>query len=316
MEKKMATSVFAGETEQKVEPAVYIGNLSNLGLGREQDGITSNLSTENYGQYADLVTSYIVDIEDKNHIACIDGRFTSCQINGDKEVSRARIAGGILSYDVAALLSRSSLADSLSSDDRVLEKFSEVEKFANSTISIAPSSHSGGCGAANGLVDHLKAIKSDKIASASAAIFDLVNADINTSYNSYEYDEIANASTELAHILEAEGWEGNNFVEAVSHKEPGGVEQLEADPMDQYNGHREQAIIIVRGNKTISKNKLIELGLGQAFVVNVDLLNDIAVSLSGLQGKAGYSKALHSLVSFQLAVASNLCNKNMPIFLV
>jgi len=42
----------------------------------------------------------------------------------------------------------------------------------------------------------------------------------------------------------------------------------------------------------------------------------MAVSLSGLQGQSGYSKAVHALVSYQLAVAANLCNKNMPIFVV
>jgi hypothetical protein len=61
---------------------------------------------------------------------------------------------------------------------------------------------------------------------------------------------------------------------------------------------------------------LLELGLGQAFVVNLDLINDMAVSLSGLEGQKGYSKALHALVAYQLAVASNLCNKNMPMFIV
>ena len=316
MEKKMTISVFAGETEQKVEPAIYVGNLGNLGLGKDQDGISSSLIEEDFNTYATKIASATTNIEDKYHIACIDGRCTICQINGEKEVARSRIAGGILSYDVAAILSDSSLSKSLSDDDSIMDKFAEIEKFANVTLSIAPSSHSGGCGAANGLIDHLRIINSDKIAQSTAAVFDLVGTDFKTEFSSNDYDQISTASVQLADELGQQQWSGNDFVSAISNREPSGVEQLDADTEDRYSGHKEQSIILVKGNKTVSKRKLIELGLGQAFVININLVNDMAVSLSGLQGQSGYSKALHALVSYQLAVAANLCNKNMPIFVV
>ncbi len=312
----MAISIFAGETEQKVQAAQYIGNLSKIGLGQEDGGISSNLSEQEFSQYAEAISSAVVEIVDNSHIACIDGRCTVCQINGEKEVVRSRIAGGILSYNIGALLSDGSLSKSLSNKDSILQQMNDIEKFAEDTMGIKCSSHEGGCGAANGLVSHLKVMSSPNIATATEAFIDLAGDSFKSCYDTSIYNEISNKAVQLAEELESQNWQGDDFVNHASSEEPGGVEKLESDASHNFNGHKEQSIILVTGNKTISKRKLIELGLGQAFVVNLDLINDMAVSLSGLEGQKGYSKALHALVAYQLAVASNLCNKNMPMFIV
>jgi hypothetical protein len=316
MEKNMALSVFAGETEQKVQPAQYIGNLNKIGLGQENGGITSNLTEQDFGTYAEAISFAVAEIDDKSHIACIDGRCTVCQINGESEAVRSRIAGGILSYNIGALLSDVSLSKSLSETDSIMQQMHEIEKFALNTIGIKCSSHEGGCGAANGLIDHLKVVNSASIEASTEAVLELASDNFKTSYDANAYEVVSENATKLAKDLESQHWQGNDFVNHASSEEPGGVEKLESDASHNFNGHKEQSIILVTGNKTISKRKLLELGLGQAFVVNLDLINDMAVSLSGLEGQKGYSKALHALVAYQLAVASNLCNKNMPMFIV
>ena len=289
MEKNMARSVFAGETEQKVQPAQYIGNLSKVCLGQENGGIISNLSEQDFGAYAEAISFALAEIDDKSHIACIDGRCTLCQINGEKEVVRSRIAGGILSYNIGALLSDGSLSKSLSNKDSILQQMNDIEKFAEDTMGIKCSSHEGGCGAANGLVSHLKVMSSPNTATATEAFSGLAGDSFKSCYDTSIYNEISNNSVQLAEELESQNWQGDDFVKHASSTEPSGVEKLEDD-------HMEQSIILVKGNRTISKRKLLELGLGRAFVVNLDLINDMAVSLSGLEGQKGYSKALMHLL--------------------
>jgi hypothetical protein len=316
MEKKMANPIFAVETEQKIEPAAFVASLGNFGLGHDNGGITSNLIETEYDRYSDDIANALVAIEDNEHVACIDGRCTTCQIDGSRPVARKRIAGAILSYDVAALVSKGSLEQSLAAADSIYKKLADIEKFAKDTMGLAPSSHSGGCGAANGLINHLRVMNSENIAAATAAIIQLIEPAIQAEYDNNIYQEIAANADTLALQIEQANWDGNKFVASISEQDQAGVEQLEADKNDQYHGHKEQSIILVYGNKTLSKQKMIELGLGQAFVINIDLINDIAASLSGLEGQAGYSKALHALIAYQLAVASNLCNKNMPVFII
>jgi hypothetical protein len=316
MEKKMSFPIFAGETEQKVGPAIYVCNLADIGLGRSQGGIESNLEQSSYERYALTVVDALVPVEDKNHVACIDGRCTICQINGDDESVRMRIAGGILSYDIAALLSDSSLADSLSCYDSVYEKFIELEKFSSDTLGILPSSHTGGCGADDGLISHLNKIDSEEVESASVSVLELLFSELNTEQNQEDFSQLAVNAKNLAKELAEAGWDGKKYVQNISEQDESGVEKLETNPLDELNGHNEQAILLVKGNKTISKQKLLELGLGQAFVLNIDVIKRMSENLSGPDGLRGYYRAVQSLVAYQLAVAGNLCNKNMPIFIV
>jgi hypothetical protein len=315
MEKKMSFPIFAGETEQKVEPAIYVCNLADIGLGQPQGGIESKLDASEYERYATAVTDALVSVEDSNHVACIDGRCTICQVNGNDESIRMRIAGGILSYDIAALLSNSSLADSLSDCDSIYEKFIELEKFSADTLGIRPSSHTGGCGAADGLISHLNKIVSEEVEGASVSVLELL-PELKTERNKEDFSQLSINAKNLVNELEEAGWDGKTYVQNISEQDESGVEKLETNPLDEFNGHNEQAILLVKGNKTISKQKLLKLGLGHAFVLNVDVIKRMAENLSGPDGIKGYYRAVQSLVAYQLAVAGNLCNKNMPIFIV
>ncbi len=312
--------------EIKTKPqAYYLGTLRDLGLGNP-DGIPSFLakvSEQERIEYGEKVLEALAPVTDFTHFACIDGR--NCLCNADKsapEIRRRQVSGtgSLLEISLnaeAPVLQTVNLDDGLDAIIPVIE-----DDFAKKT-GVLPSAHEGGCGGVNGAVqDNQFTYEYPAAITVAAAI--MAHPEVQTLTGGLQYDTKlgdkvrANAAVTTA-FLEAKGWDGQAYVDAVATKEPAGVEELEFDPNHQFKGHKEASLLLVvsrDGDMTISEQKLKELELGEAFTMNIDASYDMAKAQAGNRGTEGVAQAFIANLAKHCAVADRLPSDETPVYIL
>lgn len=313
----------SGVMEVKVE-STYVCTLRDLGLCQSQGGIPSPLNSQQEAEaYARHMRDAIVAVDDPHHLACIDGRITTCEADGSPALNRLRVAGASVTIEVMAFLGQTPIVEALPEDVPLAEKIDTIDDYVAENLGIKPCSHEGGCGCAAHQLAILKSMGRQQNADATRAVVDAPYVQELTGFffSGDRHNELQERIPSLVTHMEAEGWDGNLYVEHKKQQDSNGVETLATDD-SPFHGHKEQVIAIVvdlRGDdrkRTIGKKKLVDLGLGEAFVVNVNAIHDSAKGLAGPDNEPCEVRAFQAGISEQIGTASVLCNENMPVVFV
>lgn len=319
-ERDMGFSMITTELYKASVDIKLLGFMDDLNMGR--GNVKCSLSSDDLEYFINSVDKCIVDKADKDKnsyktYCCVDGRKSKYDACG-------RQAGGNLSYILSGVLAESSV---LKNDNEVSFKdmLQVLIEHGYRTIGLMPSSHTNDCAAANHLGTHIDSIINGEVNIASESTLNLIEeylkrsygniveqpADLSGIFSSENLHEIRNRAIATKAKLVKEKWSGSEYTEYVAKTNNQGIELLEETE------HCEQSIILFFGKgKTISKAKLEELGLPEAFVITVDDCIETALSLMGQSGLKGFKKALTANICFQLAVANNVVDKNMPVIAI
>ncbi len=309
--------------DDKLPQVTFLGRLRDFGLGNPK-GIPSDLATATDAEladYGDKLLQTIDDVNDPKHYACIDGR--DCTANGDGSAAnnKRRQVGGTLLWLETAMNAGSSLLDDHDFSTGLEKAVHFINHKMTGLTGINPSAHSGGCGGANGAIDDNYAIANNP--SIISAVKAVINIPAFSQTSGLEFDEasgqeVRRQALKTAGWLKSNSWNGDEQVEAVKQLGLENIEELKTDH-DKFHGHKESSIILLLsrdGTKTISKAKLHNIGLGEAFAVNIDASINEANALSGDRGEEGKKQALIANLAKHMAVASRLASLDTPVFFV
>lgn len=309
--------------DEKLPQITFLGRLRDFGLGNPQ-GIPSELATASDTQltdYGEKILQAIDNVDDFKHYACIDGRDCLTNSDGSAANNKRRQVGGTLLWLETAMNAESSLLDSHDLSDGLENAVNVINGKMTELTGINPSAHSGGCGGANGAIDDNYAIAN--IPAVINTVKAVMNIPAMSQASGLEYDEVLGQEVrrqafKTAGWLKNNGWNGDEQVEAVKQLGIENIEELKTDH-DKFHGHKESSIILLLsrdGTNTISKTKLHNNGLGDAFVVNIDASINDAAALSGNRGEDGKKQALIANLAKHMAVASRLANLDTPVFFI
>lgn len=316
------------EAETKSE-VLYLGSLQDLGLGNPE-GIPSKLadkSDDERRQYGERLVDALDEITDYSHYGCIDGRNCIHNADGSQPEIRNRQVGGTGLLVEVALNGEAPIVDTLSGDGNAPVQLKDMVKTVGrdfeAKTGIRRSAHLGGCAGVKGAVADNKNMHASPVSvNVAGAIMEIPAV---RNYSGVEFTaELGARVRERAGItgdwLESEGWDGDMYVEKTQKHEPSGVEDLEVDDADEkFHGHKEEAVIFILsldGTKSISERKLKELGLGEAFVVNVNASVDAAKAQAGNRGEKGAAQLLIANLAKHAEVASRIVSRSTPVYLV
>lgn len=304
----------ATEVENKEVEVIVVGRLGQLGLGNEH-GIPGALETatdQQVQQEAEKLKELLVDVTDTKSLRCIDGRHCKCNADGSPAQVRLARVGGTAANIGTALNADAPIVTTLAPNDTLGHKINVVDDYVTSITGLEASAHLGGCGGAKGEVKHQRTINTnpDILVGVEALMeIPLIKNAIGTTYDPVLGAQVVQNAGRTADFLEQSGWDGNKYVEGAALKNPAGVEDLEVDHDDElFHGHKEEALIIVVGDKTIAQD--------DEFVWNIQASIQVARALAGDRGKEGYTQALIAEFAKHLAVAADLPSKNTPVIVV
>lgn len=312
--------------EIKTEPKVaYLGKLADFGLGNP-DGIPSRLADKNESEiidYGERALEAIAPVTDFSHYSCIDGR--NCQCNADKSQRhvRRRQVGGTGHLLEVAIVGGASVLDTINPNAPLDEQLDSIEDDYAKKTGVRPSAHMGGCGGVNGAIQDCRTGATDdapvKVAKALMEYPDIYEAS-GLDYSDTLGEKVRENSAKAASFLQANNWDGQAYVDRTKQHEPAGVEELEVDETDhKFHGHKEDAILLVfsrDGKQSIDEYRLKELGLGEAFVVNLDASIDMAKAQAGNRGDDGAAQLLIANFAKHAEVAGRLASDKTPLLLL
>jgi hypothetical protein len=302
----------------------YLGSLEDLGLGNP-DGIPSALAEADDNErkeYGEKLLEALAPVTDFNHYGCIDGR--NCITNADgsaPEVRRRQVGGTGLLIEVG-MNGDAPIMDTISPENDLTTILELVEDDYTNKTGVLPSAHLGGCGGVNGAISDNKSMAVDATSvNVAKAVMEhpAVRAYSGLSYDETLGQKVREEAPKSAEFLEAKGWDGQKYVDRTKAIEPAGVEDLEVNPDDKFNGHKEQAVVFVLstdGSQSISEAKLNELGLGEVFPVNVDASVDMAKAMAGNRKEEGATQALIANLAKHAEVAKRLPSTKTPVYLL
>ncbi len=256
--------------------------ITSLGPVLEGEGkISSSLEKSEYGAFEEGLRQSVVEIEEPNCAACIDGRCTRCLRSGQKGKTRPRKAGGSISTLVMMGLGDRLFLDDLQDNDEGAGGLYATAGALQLFLDNRESGHED-CGAANGIVDHLRSVAGFDRNGPSV---NLVKTIIRKEHRlkDMEVDElispVINQAVPLANVFESRGWSGSDYADHISEDDPEAIEVLVTKD-DEVHGHAEQAVVVIDGPvdengrplHTIDKNRLKELTGMEAFIVNLNEL--------------------------------------------
>lgn len=294
--------------------AFYLGTLGDFGLGNPE-GIPSSLagsSLEERVAYGQRLLEAVVDITDKHHLTCIDGRFCKCNADGSSaETRRAQVAGTGALTEVAV-------------NAGVIQpgRLSDTIKKLEGKVRFDRSAHLGGCGGVNGAIpDNLAIGEKPAILEVTQAVMDheALVQHTHLPYDKMVAEAIRRQAPLTAAWMKKEGWEGQKFVDGVKDdsQTAGGVEDLLTDD-SPHRGHNEPAIALfysVGHNQTVSQNQTEALGLGRPFVGNLDASQEIAEDLG--EGDTSREVAVMTAnVAKHVATGDRLASPDTPVYLL
>lgn len=318
----MNISVFEVEKKQD-RVARYVGRLGDLGLG-SHDGIPSeyaNMSDAELHEVAEQLLEKLIEPTDLTALSCIDGRKRIDNADGSSPEARYHRAGGTSANVSVAHNAEASIVDTLSPDDSLDTQVKIIDGHIAQTTGFEPSAHQGGCGKANGEVDDNEAIHTKpEVLSATKSVLDIpeVRADLikgyeneisegESLYDKLLAERVRENAGKTARLLTAGGWNGQKYVEKVEKNNPRGVENLKVDHNDKFHGHKEPYVALIVGRKTLQD---------EGFVINLEVVKEIANALSGQRGLEGYRQALIAELAEEMAVSGRLPSKDTPVFLL
>ena len=237
------------EQESTVEAfrPIFIGRLRDLGLGNPE-GIPSRLAdatAEELEDYADLLIRQLEPATVSDSFSCIDGREIVATADGAApEVRLRRVGGSAANYGVA-LNAGMNVANPKEADE-----LTETKR----------SAHTENCGGANGEVADNEAISEDpKILSAAEVFLSIpeVARHFGVSFDDEAAEAIKNNAAMTAARQKAEGWSGQAYVDEVASDQPASVDSLQGDAEHPFNGHDEDALVVIIGNKTLRNGDFV-----------------------------------------------------------
>lgn len=295
--------------------ALYVGRLGDLGLGNPE-GIPSDIAdmdNEEMRGYANELAAQLTEIEDREDLSCIDGRNVLQNTDGSPAATRMRRVGGSASNLEVAHNSDASIVDTCL-DKPMNEQINIIDTAIESGTGFKRSAHEGGCGGAIGAKEDNENIATNpKIIEGVKALMEIPEVRIATGvdFEPSLADEVASNAKRTAAFLEASGWDGRKYVEGVRKDNPYGDEDLAVDHDDhRFHGHNERAIVVVLGDKTLP------VGVTDVFVWNIEASIQVANSLAGQRGKAGYTQALIAEFAKHIAVCDRLPSKKTPLLVI
>lgn len=298
--------------KQEIIAAAYIGRLETFGLGNPE-GIPSKLAEATEAElqkFGEMLKELLVEVTDRAHFGCIDGRCRLRNADGSAPEARLRHVSGTGSNLEIALNANAPVTNAIA-EKHLGQVVTIVEDDMTNKTSIKRSAHSGGCGGVNGAIADNEAIGAEPaILMTTETLMNLpaVQEATGTGYSKVLGDAVCENAPKTADKLRAGGWAGEKYVEGVRKVEPAGLEDLEVDHDHPFHGHAEDAIVFVIGNKTIIAPNL--------FVINLDAIIMNADALSDQRGYVGYVQALIADIAKHIATADRLASKKTPIYLV
>ena len=299
--------------EVKKDPAFhYVGRLGELGIGNP-DGIPSKLKDANeqeLNEYGEKLITHVREVTDRHHLGCIDGRACQCNADGsDPEVRMSRVGGTAANVEVA-LNADAPVIAKIAPDAEIGAIVETVDSVFEDKTGMKRSAHLGGCGGANGAIaDNENIAANDRLADVVGALFSHpaiaphIDANINLGQ---DWKPLKQRAAQTAGLLKQAGWVGQKYVDGVKVENPQGVEDLET-ANDAFNGHAEDALVIVVGERTIE--------MPDVFVWNVEASKESAAALAGDDPEA-YKRLLIAEFAKHVAVADRLPSTQTPVFVI
>lgn len=300
------------ERQEKVR-AIYVGRLEDLGLGNP-DGIPSRLaeaSAADLELYGERLVESLREVTDYEHDGCIDGRCTLENADGSAPQVRERHVSGSASNTEIAMNADASVIDTVPADADLKTVVNIVDDHVQATTSKARAAHTGACGGANGAIKHNELINSEPaVLKATEALLTIPEVErfVETAYDEPLGRKVAKNAAQTALWLEANGWDGQTYVDRTVQENPRGVETLETKD-DPFHGHAEDALVVdlVRG-KSVTMNDV--------FVVDMSAIQAKAHGFEGQRGHEGYTQAVIADVAKHMAVAKVLPSTKTPVYIL
>lgn len=309
-----------GETMNKTEfekspeyEAIYLGTLGDFGLGNE-NGIPSRLegaSNEELEAYGKMLVENLTPVTNRRCLSCIDGRHVVCNHDGTEAEARLRHVGGTASSTGVAYNSDAPVTKRIDPNLPLGKKVEAIDDVvAEGDDGFDPCAHEGICGGANGEVADNRAIAevpavlgtAEKLMSVPA-----VEAYLETSFDADSAERVRHNAAQTADMLEAEGWNGQAYVDGVAKRNPHGVEDLEDDHEHAFHGHKEDAVAFIVGEETLT--------IDDVFAVSFESIMRTAKQLA--EGDpVVYRKAVIADLAKHAAVTTRLPGKSTPAYLL
>lgn len=309
-------------TKEKV--AIYLGRLGDFGLGNPE-GIPSSLAEatpEELQAYAQELLEQLADPTDQTAFHCIDGRVYFQNADGSQPERRLRHVSGTESNLAISLNGDSPVTRTIDPESPIEDQAAAIDDHMAQTTGVEASAHLGGCGGAGGEIDDQKAIN------AKPAIMKVVGALMtmpvirNNLVQGHEKDftgqtevysdtlgaRVTDRAGQTAEYLRAKGWDGASIVDSATKRHPRGVADLETDH-DKFHGHKEPAIGIIIGKKTLPIDTPV-------FAWNVEASKKVAEGLVGNGGAEGYAQLLVADFAKHIATCDRLPSDKTPIFIL
>jgi len=294
-----------------------------LGKVLEGEGkIHSMLEEKDYERVAESLKQSVVEVDEPDCSACIDGRCVRCQKNGEAARNRPKKVGAGIGTFAAVGMSDSlfleTLEDTTENADDVYELVDQLQENLGNKI----SAHED-CGAAKGLTVHIRSVASLK---KDGPTVDLVKSLMQQEAPEQDTGKLVqkplDLATSFADILDARSWSGQGYIKHAADKNPEGVEELYTKD-DGLGGHAEQFVAVIDGPvdddgrplHTIDKDKLKELTGLEAFIINLNEMRRDADKL----GKTEKQKAqimTAGLMHLLGGAYYNLADDSLPLFVV
>jgi hypothetical protein len=298
--------------------------VTDLGRALEGEGkIKSTLPESEYESFGEALQKSIVEIEEPECAACIDGRCVQCQMDQSPRNIRPRVAGASLApFAMLAMGDRlylEGLADGTkgSEPEAIYEQIEDLQKFLGNR----EGGHND-CGAAKGFTKHVKTAHDFDPQGPSLT---LVKQVVHGEFPNEDTEDMALAAKKnagmLTDVLEGIGWDGLEYTDRIAANSPDTFEVLEVKD-DEVGGHAEDAVVIVDGPvdnngrpiHTVDEEALFKLTGRRAFIVNLaEMRRDADMLGSTVRQKAQLmtSGLMHLAGAFK-----NLGDGSQPVYLV
>lgn len=308
------------ETEQR---SYYLGSLRDFGLGNPS-GVTSELADANREtreEYGKTLLEAIAPVTDFAHYSCGDGRECLSNADGSAPEIRKRHFGGTGTLAEIAMNGDAPVVDTISTETSMDGIGDIVQNHFAKINGVLPSAHYE-CAAVDGSIAHNQFIaESEAPVKFAEAIME--HSEV-IAFSGLGYDEnlagkVRDEASKTAQLEQAKSWNGKHYVEITAVEEPAGVERLDVDENHEFGGHNEGTVVLVLSRnreKSISRQKLKELGLLDALVLNVDASVDVAKSLNGRRGDEGGAQLLIADLAKVAAIAKSLPSEDTPVYLL
>jgi hypothetical protein len=304
------------EINEKVHVS-YLGKLEDFGLGNP-NGIPSNLeeaTPDVLEMYGERLIESTKEVSDYAHDGCIDGRTVIRNVDGSEPEVRERHVSGSASNLEIAFNSEAPITAKFTPETTLDEACEVVDAHVEKQSGKKRSAHTGGCGGANGSIEHNELIAIDPaILEATEAVMNLpvVHKVTGMRFDKKRGDAVRDRAARTAAWLKEKGWKGQDYVDMVQDKESAGVEDLHAIGGD-FHGHKEDAIVI-------DTREGVVVTMDDVFVISMTAIRKKAEALAGRPGDESfikrYNQALIADIAKHMAVAKVLPSEKTPVFVI